>query len=193
MATDGVWIGNRIYWTLTHNPLTAYYKSLSHIHRLVFLVTVFTSSCSVAAPNIERSSSGFPNCQQTQLPASVTLNWRSACILSLSLSLSTDWLSLWFPDWVHLTPTSYSSNCRLKTLYRLMAAGPVYIYSARTPQITPLPTVLPLLHDTAIGTDRVHSFPTVTGLLRVTQPSPNNSRFSGFTVLVFTLHATILI
>jgi hypothetical protein len=39
----------------------------------------------------------------------------------------------------------------------LLEAGSLYIALARTPQKTPLPTVLLLLHDVAIGTDRVEN------------------------------------
>jgi hypothetical protein len=68
----------------------------------------------------------------------------------------------------HLTRISYTSSCRLKTL--VMAAGPRYIASARTAQKTPLPTVTPLL--------------------RVTQPLSSNDCLSGSTVLAF--NATVL-
>jgi hypothetical protein len=40
VATDGFWIGNRIYWALKH-LVTTLHRSLSH--RLVFSVTVFTA------------------------------------------------------------------------------------------------------------------------------------------------------
>jgi hypothetical protein len=52
-----------------------------------------------------------------------------------------------------------------------MAAGPRYIASARIAQKTLLPTDAPLL--------------------RVTQPLPNNGRFSGSTILALSLYATI--
>jgi hypothetical protein len=63
----------------------------------------------------------------------------------------------------HLTPTSYSSFCRLKTPSRRIA-------SARTAQKTPLLTV--------------------TSLLRVTKPLLNSGCFSGPTVLVLSKYAT---
>jgi hypothetical protein len=52
-----------------------------------------------------------------------------------------------------------------------MAAAHRYIASARTAQITPLPTVTPLLH--------------------VTEPLPSNGGFFVFTVLAFSKYTTI--
>jgi hypothetical protein len=69
VTTDGVWIGNWIYWTLTLVS-TINYDSLTELHTPNITVTTahkvfsgFTSRCLVAASNGGISpSSGFPNC-----------------------------------------------------------------------------------------------------------------------------------
>jgi hypothetical protein len=62
VTIDGVWIGNRLYWTLWYSAwlhFTVHYYT--HTHTSVYS-HVFTSRCSVAATNSGRSaSSGFPN------------------------------------------------------------------------------------------------------------------------------------
>jgi hypothetical protein len=77
VTRDRVWIGNRIYWTLTL-VTTNHYGCLTELHTQKITVTtahkvfsVFTSRCLVAAYKGERSSSsGFPNSLRPQLPAS---------------------------------------------------------------------------------------------------------------------------
>jgi hypothetical protein len=55
-----------------------------------------------------------------------------------------------------------------------MAAGPRYMALGRTAQETPLPRVLPLLHDNNIGTGRIENpLPTVK-LLGETKPLLSN-------------------
>jgi hypothetical protein len=75
VTIDGVWIGNRIYWTFKELVTTSTnnYDSLTELHTPKIIVTtvfsVFTCRCLVAALNCGRSpSSGFPNCPQPQLP-----------------------------------------------------------------------------------------------------------------------------
>jgi hypothetical protein len=59
VTTDGVRIGNRIYWSLKQ-VVSSLFKSLSQAS---VLGHVFTDRCLVAASNGRRSpSSGFPNC-----------------------------------------------------------------------------------------------------------------------------------
>jgi hypothetical protein len=88
---DGVWIGNRIYWTLTGRN----YKYLLQSQWVTqkFAITtaqktfsVLTSRSLVEASNGGHSpSSGFPNSPRPQLPAShfstATLNWLTAKLL----------------------------------------------------------------------------------------------------------------
>jgi hypothetical protein len=59
---------------------------------------------------------------------------------------------------VHLTPNSYSSDCRLRTLSLSANSSWSALYSLCTgPTKKTLPTVLLSLHDVAIGTDRVEN------------------------------------
>jgi hypothetical protein len=92
VTIQGVWIGNRIYWTLT----TLNYKLLSlftHFTNTIWhtrssqSLTVFTSCCLVGVSNGGHSpSSGFPNYLRPQLPAH---NSNSSQWLSPSSSLTT--------------------------------------------------------------------------------------------------------
>jgi hypothetical protein len=77
VSIDGVWIGNRIYWTL---PLitTSNCDSLTELHTAKTAVTTahvkpshfFTIRCLVTAFNGRRFPYfGFPNCLRPQLPA----------------------------------------------------------------------------------------------------------------------------
>jgi hypothetical protein len=67
----------------------------------------------------------------------------------------------------HLTPTSFSSNCRLRTTSQWQLVLVIYIYPARTTQKTTPATVTPLL--------------------RVTKPLPRN----GSTVLALRKYAAM--
>jgi hypothetical protein len=78
VTVDGVWIGNRIYWTQLVSTL---YKWLSHKH---YSRSRSSLRCLVTSSNSGRSfASGITSSQAGG----------------------------------HLTPTSYCSNCRLKTIY----------------------------------------------------------------------------
>jgi hypothetical protein len=81
VTTGGVWIGNRIYWSLTFVTINNYASRTelstpnitNYSRHKVF--SVFTIRCLVAVSNGDRSpSSGFPNCLQTQPAAS---NWNT--------------------------------------------------------------------------------------------------------------------
>jgi hypothetical protein len=86
VTTDGIWIGNRIYWTLTEPKYIQLRRSHSVTHskdhcnystHKVF--SVFTSRCLVVVSNGGRSPSlGLPNCPRRQMPKSKShCDWRS--------------------------------------------------------------------------------------------------------------------
>jgi hypothetical protein len=129
VTTDGVWIGNRIYWTIQHTTCE-YTLQITITHRLVFSVTVFTA-----------------------LLGNAFQQWTFLCF-------RTQDLAGWRPSHVLLTTAS-----------RLLRNGSwSSLYS--------------------LGTDcRETPFPTITPLLCVTQPLPNNSCFSGSTVLALRKYA----
>jgi hypothetical protein len=82
------------------------------------------------------------------------------------LGLYSDWLTLWLPGWGRLTPTSYSSSCRLRTLLFANGSWSVLYSLGVDPTKTPLPTVILLINDIALSTDHVenttsHSYSTV--------------------------------
>jgi hypothetical protein len=68
VTIDGVWIGNRIYWTLWISAwlhFTIHYNTHTSVHS-----HVFTICCLVAASNCGHPpSSGFPKYPRPQLPA----------------------------------------------------------------------------------------------------------------------------
>jgi hypothetical protein len=70
---DGIWIGNRMYWTLCIQRVTTVYTHSVHSH-------VFTSRCSVAASNGGRTpSSRFPNYPHTSaISFSAHKDWTAA-------------------------------------------------------------------------------------------------------------------
>jgi hypothetical protein len=78
VTTDGVWIGNRIYYTIPNLNYTDCALTVLHISQITIehtrssqSVKVFTSRCLVTAPNGGRSpSSGFRSCPRPQLLAS---------------------------------------------------------------------------------------------------------------------------
>jgi hypothetical protein len=90
VTTDGVKIGNRIYWRLTRTA--RYYTSqITTRHRLVFsnLLRVSTSRCLVATSDGRHSSfSGFRNYPQPQLPASHSNSSQQLNCISLTNSLT---------------------------------------------------------------------------------------------------------
>jgi hypothetical protein len=52
LTTDGVWIGNRIYWTLLHRVTTNNYDSLTELH---------TPKITVTTAHIKSSQSSLAN------------------------------------------------------------------------------------------------------------------------------------
>jgi hypothetical protein len=71
----GVWIRNRIYWTLTLVTTNNYDSLELHTPKITvgtaYIFSIFTSRCLVAVSNSGRSSSSaFPECTRPQLPAS---------------------------------------------------------------------------------------------------------------------------
>jgi hypothetical protein len=117
VTRDGVWIDDQICCTLLIEHMTTIYNSLLHIYTSIHS-HIFTSRCLVAVSNGGCCpSSGFLNYLQPQLPASHSnssqgLNRRSPLTNSpTNCTPLTDTQA-----GSHLTPTSYSSHCRLKTL-----------------------------------------------------------------------------
>jgi hypothetical protein len=82
LITDGVRIGNRIYWTLilvttdnhdSHTELHTPKTAVTTVYRSVF--SVFSSRCLVVASNGGRfPSSGFPKFPWPQIPSSYNCN-----------------------------------------------------------------------------------------------------------------------
>jgi hypothetical protein len=78
VTTDGVWIGNRIYWTLQHTTRD-YISQITITHRLVFSVVVVSSLLGNGFQRRAFPSSGSPNCPPPQLPASIIQVKVKAC------------------------------------------------------------------------------------------------------------------
>jgi hypothetical protein len=103
VTIDGVWICDRIYWTLTSKD---YAVTVLHISQVTIShtrssqpVTVFTSRCFVVASNGRYSpSSGFPNGHRPQLPASNSNSSQlnpSGYLTHSPANWLTDWVLVW--------------------------------------------------------------------------------------------------
>jgi hypothetical protein len=118
VAIDGVWLKDRIYWTLWYNAWL-HYSSLLHTHTHTHTSVyshVFISLCSVAASNSGRSpSSVFPNYPR----ASATNSHQQLTITE---------------------PQQFSNSLKqLNRLNSLLTSSPAYNISARTAKKTPFP------------------------------------------------------
>jgi hypothetical protein len=128
VTIDGVWIGNRICWTLKKLQITTTvslsYTLQNHCNYTTYKIfSLFPSRCSVAASiNVSSLYSGFPNSSRPQLQQCSTLNCPAYNILTRTAQ-KTPFLCCCF----QLLPCKYAC---LRSRYLVTAA--VYLLNSRS-------------------------------------------------------------